>query len=349
MRASVALASFNGEKYIKEQLESILQQTMLPYEIVISDDGSTDKTLLIVKEIINKYAHIPVRFIVLRNNYDHGVRSNFENALCNTTGDLVFLCDQDDIWLPNKIKIMTTIMSEREENAAFHNARLLIQQEDESFSIGNQTLLDLMNKGDTSERVVKLHRKDVIWDAFHHHIIQGMCVCIKQPYLRSVLPLSKGTNHDNWLEFCAAADDTLIYTPEELALYRVHENNTCGIVGKFKKKRNIIEKIRTFDNKGKNSIMNQYIWYQDAKAYLGEIDNAKAKKLFAFFGCDRIKILSGSKIRALINLENARKKGCYNTEGNIVYYHDIWFVLRYRKKYRRNFIKRASYKIRRKE
>ena len=252
----MALASFNGEKYIKEQLESILKQSVLPDEIIISDDGSTDKTLLIVKEIIYEYANIPVRFKVLRNNNEQGVRSNFENALCNTTGDLVFLCDQDDIWMPNKIEIMTTIMSEREENVAFHNARLLIQQKDESFYIGNQTLFDFMKKRDTSQRVVKLHRKDIIWNAVHYYIIQGMCLCIKQPYLRSVLPLSKGSNHDNWLEFCAAADDTLICSPEVLALYRIHENNTCGVGGEFKKKRNIIEKIRTFDEKGKKSIIN---------------------------------------------------------------------------------------------
>lgn len=145
MRSSIAMATYNGEKYIKEQIESLMNQTVLPYEIVISDDGSHDNTIAIINELIEKYSDSPVRFVLLNNTCEHGVRGNFENALINTTGDLVFLCDQDDIWLPKKIETCEKIMRNSEENMLFHNSKLLVQQEDGTFMLTNETIFSNSN------------------------------------------------------------------------------------------------------------------------------------------------------------------------------------------------------------
>jgi hypothetical protein len=94
---SVCIATYNGEKYIKEQILSILAQLSTKDEIIISDDGSTDHTITKILEISS-----PIIKIVYNQN-EHGYTANFENALKNAKGNFIFLSDQDDIWEPNKV------------------------------------------------------------------------------------------------------------------------------------------------------------------------------------------------------------------------------------------------------
>jgi glycosyltransferase involved in cell wall biosynthesis len=122
MNVSIAMTTFNGERYLSEQLSSLLEQTYLPYEIVIGDDGSTDRTL----EIINKFAEdsaVPVRLI--KNSTPLGFAKNFLNVASYCTGDLITFCDQDDLWLPNKIEAaVSTFESDESINVVFQNALL---------------------------------------------------------------------------------------------------------------------------------------------------------------------------------------------------------------------------------
>src|SRR5688500_18132345 len=97
---SVALASYNGERYIGEQLDTIAQQTRLPNELIISDDASTDSTWSIVRDFAER-APFPVRLL---QHERFGSARNFEIAIQACRGDVIFLCDQDDIWYPNKIE-----------------------------------------------------------------------------------------------------------------------------------------------------------------------------------------------------------------------------------------------------
>ena len=99
MRLSVAMCTYNGEKYIREQLMSIRNQTLRIDEIVICDDCSEDDTVEIIENLIRQY-DLPVRLHV--NTWNHGYRKNFEQAICRCSGDIIFLSDQDDIWLPTK-------------------------------------------------------------------------------------------------------------------------------------------------------------------------------------------------------------------------------------------------------
>lgn len=101
---SVAIATYNGEKRIIRQLESIVNQTVVPDEIVISDDKSTDNTLFVVQEFSKKYPDI--RWLILSNDKNLGYKKNFERAILKTSGDIIFLSDQDDYWRDKKIEIM---------------------------------------------------------------------------------------------------------------------------------------------------------------------------------------------------------------------------------------------------
>src|SRR5674476_13034 len=96
---SVCLTTYNGEEYILEQIQSILCQIGNDDEVIISDDGSTDHTL----KILNKQEDHRIK--IYHNNNSKGIISNIENALTYAKGDIIFLADQDDVWLPNKVRI----------------------------------------------------------------------------------------------------------------------------------------------------------------------------------------------------------------------------------------------------
>ena len=101
MKISIALCTYNGEKFIAEQLQSLFDQTVKADEIVVSDDGSKDKTLEIINEFKNKN-DIPIRILEHKENF--GVFKNFEYCIKQCNGDIVFTCDQDDYWMPTKLE-----------------------------------------------------------------------------------------------------------------------------------------------------------------------------------------------------------------------------------------------------
>ncbi|HUA36732.1 MAG TPA: glycosyltransferase, partial [Candidatus Binataceae bacterium] len=102
-RISIAMAVCNGERFVREQLESFSRQTRLPDELIVSDDASTDDSIEIVRSFA---ATAPFTVRVLANQKNLGCSKNFERAIQACTGDLIFLSDWDDVWLPNKIAVM---------------------------------------------------------------------------------------------------------------------------------------------------------------------------------------------------------------------------------------------------
>ncbi|MDE6208721.1 MAG: glycosyltransferase [Lachnospiraceae bacterium] len=114
MKISVAMASYNGEKYIEEQLDSILSQTMPVDEIIICDDKSKDNTVKVVEEFISKKGVSDIINISV-NEENLGYASNFISAVKKTTGDLIFFCDQDDIWTDSRVEEMVHIMEENKK------------------------------------------------------------------------------------------------------------------------------------------------------------------------------------------------------------------------------------------
>lgn len=101
MKISVALATYNGSRYLREQLDSLAQQTLLPSELVVSDDGSTDDTLQILREFAQS-APFPVRILEKQGNL--GFADNFLFCASQCQEDLIAFCDQDDVWMPEKLK-----------------------------------------------------------------------------------------------------------------------------------------------------------------------------------------------------------------------------------------------------
>lgn len=208
MRISIAMATYNGAQYLHEQLQSILQQTLQPDELVVVDDGSTDSTVDIIEEFSRK-APFSVRLFV--NEKTLGYAGNFNLALERTVGDLVFLCDQDDVWLPNKIEVMSEIV------AANPNMELFIHD---------------LRFCDAAMRPIgqtKIERLAGSFDLMASYVV-GMATVVRRPFLELCLPIpvSLDISHDDWLHQCANLINRKYIHPHCLADYRRHEKNATG-------------------------------------------------------------------------------------------------------------------------
>lgn len=139
MKISIVLSTYNGSQYIEEQLDSLRNQTYTADEVLISDDCSQDNTVQIIETYIKKYELLNWKLEV--NEKNCGWRKNFMNLITSAMGDIVFTCDQDDIWSADKIQKMTQIMEENPE------VLLLVSQYTEFYENGYTRLCLKENKG----------------------------------------------------------------------------------------------------------------------------------------------------------------------------------------------------------
>ena len=339
MKTSIVMATYNGSRFIQEQLESIINQTVLPDEIVISDDGSTDSTVELVRSFFEQHSNLPIQYQLIMNDPNNrGVRGNFQNAVNHSNGEYVFFCDQDDIWFPNKIECLVSVLDSHKEKVVIHDAQILMELDDGTFYPIDKHLTDKYPFN--SDGLYKINGLNQVRLAFYCGCITaGMCSCIKRDYLMSFSPFSKASYHDDWIQFCALADDTVLAIKDVLVYYRIHKNNTCGIP-EFKKKRSLWEKIKHFDYKGKESIRHQYLWYTDTSSYLRNqnILDDKIKHLISFFSSKRVDAISKNKVSAILELAKEYRNGAYEIDGPIVFFHDIAFVLMHPRIERKQYI-----------
>lgn len=203
MKISIALASYNGQEYILEQLESFSSQTRLPDEVVISDDCSTDETI----ELIRKFS-LSAPFVVrlYLNEVNLGYAQNFANALSKTTGDLIFLSDQDDVWFPNKINDIYNIAISSEALLIMNDAEITDRNLSPS---GLSKLNQIKAMGFKSNKFV-----------------MGCCAAIKRDLLDLTLPIdSSFPAHDTWISWFAEFMGLKLVCSEIMQYYRRHETN----------------------------------------------------------------------------------------------------------------------------
>ncbi|TFH08663.1 MAG: glycosyltransferase [Nitrosomonadales bacterium] len=218
---SIALATYNGERYIGEQLDSIASQTRLPDELVISDDASTDSTL----EIVSKFARrVPFPVRVHINPERLGSTRNFEVAIRACKGDIIFLCDQDDVWYPEKIALIEEcFVNNIEVGAVFTDADVVNQSLDlleyslwERLKISRQELTQIA----THEGAFKI--------LLNRNIVSGTTMAFRANYLKFILPMPKEWVHDAWIALVISISSGLIALPTPLVAYRQHNSNQIG-------------------------------------------------------------------------------------------------------------------------
>ncbi len=200
---SVCLATYNGEKYLREQIDSILCQLSENDELVISDDGSKDQTIDIIKSYNDKRIHL------YQNQGEHGVVSNFENALSKASGDYIFLSDQDDVWMENKVETCIGLLNNFD--LVVHNAKIV---NGNCESIGK----DFFSLRDS---------KGGFWTNIYKNRFVGCCMSFKRSLLNYVLPFpSKILWHDMWIGLIAEKHFKVYFTPTTLIMFRRHGDNT---------------------------------------------------------------------------------------------------------------------------
>jgi len=212
-RISVAMATYNGEKYIQEQLDSLARQDLLPMELVVTDDGSTDTTL----EIVEAFARsAPFEVRIFRNEARLGYADNFLKAASLCSGDLIAFCDQDDIWMERKLSTCARFFSGSDTMLVAHSARVLLH----SGLRGNQC---------PAYSVTRLWEPRLI-DPFAFAL--GFATIINRELLRLVDYRSRPASfrgHDRWLWFLAAGSGKIATISDDLAFYRQHGNNLFGV------------------------------------------------------------------------------------------------------------------------
>ncbi len=209
---SVCMATYNGEKYILEQVNSILIQLGNEDELVISDDGSTDNTLLLIRSVNDP------RIKIFHNTGIHGYTHNFENALKNASGNFIFFSDQDDVWLPNKVETMLPYLE-----------------------TDNFVITDAFLTNDALEQMGKLSNWRKYKKGYFRNLYKSIyagCTCAFTKNIKEYalpFPPTVQIQHDTWIGLLCELKYNVVYIDEPLILFRRHSTNTSGAGSKSSK------------------------------------------------------------------------------------------------------------------
>jgi glycosyltransferase involved in cell wall biosynthesis len=216
---SVCLATFNGEEYIGQQLYSILKQIGPNDEVIVSDDGSTDRTVEIIGDFKDN------RIKVIFNSRGKGCNLNFENAIINSIGDFIFLSDQDDVWMNGKVEKMMK--------------RLFFVD----FVVSDAQFADKdLNTIDVTFFSLRGGRKG-FWNNLYKSRYLGACMAFRRTILKKLLPFPKNKElcpHDLWLTLISEFYYKVEVIDEPLILYRRHGQNVSD--GGIKSRNSLFKK-----------------------------------------------------------------------------------------------------------
>ena len=209
---SVCIATYNGEMFIREQIDSILRQLSSDDEIIVSDDGSTDDTISIIISIDDK------RIRIIEGPRKHSPTLNFECAMKEAKGDYIFLADQDDVWKPNKVEVCIKWLQ---------NYDCVVSDAEVTDSNLNPLYPSLY--------AIMQVRHGRIYNTIWKNGYTGCCMAFRRNVLKASLPFPKNIPmHDIWIGNVAAYKYNMKFIPDKLIMFRRH-NETISCNGKGSK------------------------------------------------------------------------------------------------------------------
>ena len=224
-RLSIALCTYNGMPFIREQLDSFAAQTRLPDELVVCDDGSSDDT----RQHLKRYAdEAPFRVRLYFNASNVGVRKNFSRAVSLCSGDLIFLADQDDVWHPEKLACFVELFSRRPAvGLVFSDAEVV----DETLTPMGYRMWRTFGFTSDQQATVDAGRGfDVL---LKHTFVAGATMAFRSAYKPMILPIpDRHWAHDAWISLLVSAVSQTAIVTQPLNLYRQHANQVMGGVRK---------------------------------------------------------------------------------------------------------------------
>lgn len=217
----ILMATYNGEKYITEQIDSIINQSYSDWQLIISDDCSSDNTVNIIKKYQSEY---PDKIFLHENAIRSGsAKANFYRLLSYIDNDYVMFADQDDVWLPEKISITLAMMQTYEKIYGSHNPVLVhtdLYVVDGVLNMVYDSLFDMQNMNYTRNNFNNI---------LVQNIVTGCTVMINKALVRHLFEIPvKSVMHDMWLALVAAAFGKVVFLNHPTILYRQHGNNAEG-------------------------------------------------------------------------------------------------------------------------
>jgi glycosyltransferase involved in cell wall biosynthesis len=246
---SIALCTYNGESFLWDQLNSFLNQTRLPDEVVICDDGSKDKTLKILEEFAAK---APFLIRIHQNVENLGWSKNFEKAITLCSGDLIALSDQDDEWLPDKLKKVEDIFKgKRTTGYISHNSALVGEQLE---PLGTS----LWDRFGYRQETQIYKPGEFIYLVLNNKPVFGHSVIFNSQLKKYLLPVPENCHVDWWIAVIGNMIMDAVLIPEPLSKYRQHYSQSIGLA-----KNNKWAKIKELKNFKREDILIIKNWWEE--------------------------------------------------------------------------------------
>lgn len=232
LRFSIAMCTYNGSRFILEQLESIVNQSYPPCEVIICDDGSRDNTCELVEEFQEKYPNL---IKLYKNDINIGRNKNFSQAIGLCEGDIIALSDQDDVFLPNKLEwIAKVLKSNLEFGLVFSNAIVV----DESLSTISKDLFSIIWPPFTERRKRCFRQGEAFQVLVRNRPALGCSIAFRKELRDFLLPIPAEFSHDAWIMLLASLLSKIYFIDRSLVMYRQHDANIAGV------QKGIVRKLR---------------------------------------------------------------------------------------------------------
>jgi glycosyltransferase involved in cell wall biosynthesis len=222
------MCTYNGARFVAEQLASIAAQTRPPDELVVCDDCSTDATIECIREFA-RTAPFPVR--VFENEKNVGSTKNFERAVELCEGDFIAFADQDDVWLPEKLRKLEQALANESTVLAFTDGEVV----DESLRALGQRVWRTIRFGEEEQRLFREGRAFAV--LLDHNVVTGAAMALKAKFKKLILPFPNDLTHDGipvihdwWSALLIAAVGDVVFLSEPLFKYRQHSGQQMGVM-----------------------------------------------------------------------------------------------------------------------
>ena len=227
LEVSVALCTYNGARFLREQVRSICLQTRPPVEIVLSDDASRDGSVEVVRAAVAECAAErpgpPIALRVFENPVALRVVKNFEQAISACTSELIALSDQDDVWMPDRLALMVAHFEQDANLMLLHTDARLVDSERRDL---NQTLFHALEV--TPLELAQVHGGKAFDALLRRNLVTGATTVFRRSLLADALPLPVEWVHDEWLAIVASTTARVDLLEQPLIEYRQHESNQIG-------------------------------------------------------------------------------------------------------------------------
>lgn len=323
-KISVVLCTYNGEKYIQQQIQSILDQSRLPDELIIVDDRSSDNTVSIIKRMLPDAG---ITYQIHINEVNLGVVRNFEKGMGLSTGDIIFTCDQDDLWVNHKVERMLIEFDKNPRCLLVFSDAILVNQDRVPFSYRlwdvSRVLPDVFDQKRYYDELLK------------KRVVTGAAMALRRELFEKTSPFpEKSWLHDGWLAINAPLYGDMVAIREPLIEYRQHGGNSVGasrlnFIGKVKRYTNNLRNMEPMDVQ----ICKEYVDFLEISGKLiAEKNETKHVEACIRFWSDSIQMKHISRIQGLLMIAK-----CIANQGYQKFHYgglrgvtvDIAYVLRF--------------------